>query len=63
MARCFIKLGEYRQAMLLPFFLALARIVHNLLDDVLSEKKKNYIIESTELGLGELAVIIIPHIK
>ena len=52
MARCFIKLGEYRQAMLLPFFLALARIVHNLLDDVLSEKKKNYIIESTELGLG-----------
>ena len=40
MVRCFIKLGEYRQAMLLPFFLALARIVHNPLDDVLSEKRK-----------------------
>ena len=63
MAKFFIRLGEFNKAMLLPFLLALAQLIRIILDDVLKEGKKNYILESSILGLGQVAVIIIPHIK
>ena len=63
MAKFFIRLGEFNKAMLLPFLLALAQLIRIILDDVLKEGKKNYILESSILGLGQVAVIIIPHIE
>ena len=63
MPKFFIRLGEFNKAMLLPFLLALAQLIRIILDDVLKENKKNYILESSILGLGQVAIIIIPHIK
>jgi hypothetical protein len=63
MAKFFIRLGEFNKAMLLPFLLALAQLIRIILDDILKENKKNYILESSILGLGQVAIIIIPHIK
>ena len=63
MPKFFIRLGEFNKAMLLPFLLALAQLIRIILDDILKENKKNYILESSILGLGQVAIIIIPHIK
>ena len=63
MPKCFIKLGEFKKALLLPLSLAFTQIILLVLDNIIHEKVKNHILESTSLGIGELLIIIIPHIK
>ena len=63
MSNFFIKLGEFKKILLLPFSLALTQILLLVLDDIIHEKVKNHVLESTSMGLGKLAIIIIPHIK
>ena len=63
MSNFFIKLGEFKKILLLPFLLALTQILLLVLDDIIHEKVKNHVLESTSMGLGKLAIIIIPHIK
>ena len=63
MSNFFIKLGEFKKILLLPFLLALIQILLLVLDDIIHEKVKNHVLESTSMGLGKLAIIIIPHIK
>ena len=63
MSNFFIKLGEFKKALLLPFLLAFTQIITIVLDDIIHEEIKNHILESTSVGIGELLIIIIPHIK
>ena len=63
MSNFFIKLGEFKKILLLQFLLALTQILLLVLDDIIHEKVKNHVLESTSMGLGKLAIIIIPHIK
>ena len=63
MSNFFIKLGEFKKALLLPFLLAFTQIITIVLDDIIHEEVKNHILESTSVGIGELLIIIIPHIK
>ena len=66
MSKCrnfFISCGEFKKALLFPFLLALTQTIIVFIDRIYPEKIKNHIFESTSIGLGQLSVIIIPHIK
>ena len=63
MSKCFIRLGEFKKALLFPLLLALLKIIIFLTDWYYPEEIKNHILESTSIGLSNLAIIIIPHIK
>jgi len=63
MSKFIIRFGEFKKALLLPFLLALTQIIIFVLDIFIPEKVKCYLLESTAIGLGEFAVIIIPYLK
>ena len=63
MSKSIIKIGEFKKILLLPFLLALTQIITIVFDDIIHEKVKNHALESTSVGLGQILIIIIPHIK
>ena len=63
MSKFIIRFGEFKKALLLPFLLALTQIIIFVLDIVIPEIVKSHFLESTAIGLGEFAVIIIPYLK
>jgi len=63
MSKFIIRFGEFKKALLLPFLLALTQIIIFVLDIVIYERVKSHLLESTAIGLGEFAVIIIPYLK
>ena len=63
MSNCFIKIGAFNKSLLLPFLLALIQIILLVFDHFVPEEIHNNILESYSIGLGDIAVIIIPHIK
>ena len=62
MSKSIIKIGEFKKILLLPFLLALTQIITIVFDDIIHEKVKNHALESTSVGLGQILIIIIPHI-
>ena len=63
MSKIIISFGEFKKALLLPFLLALTQIIIFVLDLIIYEQPKCHFLESTAIGLGEFAVIIIPYLK
>ena len=63
MSKIIISFGEFKKALLLPFLLALTQIIIFVLDIIIDEQPKCHFLESTAIGLGEFAVIIIPYLK
>ena len=65
MKKCCIIIGELEinKKFLIPIFLSLIQTIIAIIELFYPEKSKNHIFESTTIGLGELAIIIIPHIK
>ena len=63
MSNCFIRIGAFNKSLLLPFLLALIQIILLVFDHFVPEEIHNNILESYSIGLGDIAVIIIPHIK
>ena len=63
MAKFCIKIGDFNKLLLLPFSLALIQIIMLVFDHFVKEEIHNNVLESYSIGLGDIAVFIIPHIK
>ena len=63
MPKCFIKIGEMKNTLFLPSFTTFAQIILLVIDAIYPEVIKNHILESTSIGQGELAIIIMPYLK
>ena len=60
---CFIRRSTFKKYHLISFFLALTQIIINAFNKYYPEDGKNMILELYSKSLGEILVIIIPHIK
>ena len=63
MSKFCIRVGECNKKLLIPFLLALIQIISNIFNLFYPEDKKNPILESYSIGIGQALIIIIPHIK
>ena len=63
MSECFIKRSTFKKLHLISFFLAFTQIIINVINKYYPEDRKNMILELYSKSLGEILVIIIPHIK
>ena len=63
MAQFCIKIGDFNKLLLLPFSLALIQIIMLVFVHFVKEEIHNNVLESYSIGLGDIAVFIIPHIK
>ena len=66
MKKCFIRFGELNKRLLLPLLLALSYIILIVIDDLFIKKTNNLnnnILELCSIGIGKIAIIIIPYIK
>ena len=63
MSKCCIRLGEFKKILSFPLSLVLLKIIIFAIEIYYPEEIKNHILESTSIGLSNIAIIIIPHIK
>ena len=63
MSKCCIRLGEFKKILLFPLSLVLLKIIIFAIEIYYPKEIKNHILESTSIGLSNIAIIIIPHTK
>ena len=65
MSKFCLRIGEIEinKKTLLVSILSLFQTIIAIIELFFPEKRKNHFLESTSIGLGQLAVFIVPHIK
>ena len=63
MSKYIFRFGLINRKLFLPFLLGLSQVSINIINKYFPEKKKCQIMESFSIAIGQMAIIIIPHLK